>query len=96
MFFLFLCLISASAAELAGKVGGKAISLDELDDFAPEDGMILLNTTSVGMKPKINETPISKVQASPLSCVLFLYFLFMLYLSIVEFHNSKYATLEIF
>ncbi|KAL2900590.1 Bifunctional 3-dehydroquinate dehydratase/shikimate dehydrogenase chloroplastic, partial [Bienertia sinuspersici] len=49
-----------SAADLANKVGGKAISLDELDDFAPEEGMVLVNTTSVGMKPKTNETPISK------------------------------------
>lgn len=50
----------ASAVDLASKVGGNAISLDELDSFAPEEGMILVNTTSVGMKPKINETPISK------------------------------------
>ncbi|XP_021742372.1 bifunctional 3-dehydroquinate dehydratase/shikimate dehydrogenase, chloroplastic-like [Chenopodium quinoa] len=50
----------ASAVDLASSVGGKAISLDELDDFAPEEGMILVNTTSVGMKPKIAETPISK------------------------------------
>lgn len=49
-----------SAADLASKVGGKAISLNELDDFAPEEGMILVNTTSIGMKPNINETPISK------------------------------------
>ncbi|XP_010674966.2 bifunctional 3-dehydroquinate dehydratase/shikimate dehydrogenase, chloroplastic [Beta vulgaris subsp. vulgaris] len=49
-----------NAANLSSKVGGKAISLTELDDFAPEEGMILANTTSVGMKPNTNETPISK------------------------------------
>ncbi|CAO2834249.1 unnamed protein product [Amaranthus hypochondriacus] len=49
-----------SAVNLASKLDGEALSLDELDNFAPEDGMILVNTTSVGMKPKTNETPISK------------------------------------
>lgn len=52
------------AKELAGKVGGKAITLAELDDFHPEDGMILANTTSVGMKPKTDATPVSKVGPS--------------------------------
>ncbi|XAR52529.1 3-dehydroquinate dehydratase [Bertholletia excelsa] len=48
------------AKELASKVGGEAIPLDQLDDFHPEGGMILANTTSVGMKPKTDATPISK------------------------------------
>ncbi|KAL6957444.1 hypothetical protein U1Q18_046607 [Sarracenia purpurea var. burkii] len=52
--------ISNKAKELAIKVGGEAIPLAELDDFHPEDGMILANTTSVGMKPNTNATPISK------------------------------------
>lgn len=52
------------AKELAGKVGGKAITLAELDDFHPEDGMILANTTSVGMKPKTDATPVSKARPS--------------------------------
>ncbi|XP_058222429.1 bifunctional 3-dehydroquinate dehydratase/shikimate dehydrogenase, chloroplastic-like [Rhododendron vialii] len=57
------------AQELAGKVGGKAITLSELDGFHPEDGMILANTTSVGMKPKTDATPISKNALSRYSLV---------------------------
>lgn len=48
------------AQELASKVGGKAITLEELKDFHPEEGMILANTTSVGMKPRIDDTPLPK------------------------------------
>ncbi|GLT87405.1 hypothetical protein SLE2022_054910 [Rubroshorea leprosula] len=48
------------AKELASKVGGQAITLAELKDFHPEEGMILANTTSVGMKPRIDDTPLSK------------------------------------
>ncbi|XP_057960848.1 bifunctional 3-dehydroquinate dehydratase/shikimate dehydrogenase, chloroplastic-like [Malania oleifera] len=57
------------AKELASKVGGKAITLAELDNFYPEDGMILANTTSVGMKPKTDATPISKKVLSHYSLV---------------------------
>ena len=32
-----------------------------MNDFHPEEGMILVNTTSVGMEPRIDETPIFKV-----------------------------------
>lgn len=48
------------ARELADIVGGDALSLAELNSFHPEDGMILANTTSIGMQPKVDETPISK------------------------------------
>ncbi|XP_015891009.3 bifunctional 3-dehydroquinate dehydratase/shikimate dehydrogenase, chloroplastic isoform X1 [Ziziphus jujuba] len=48
------------ARELADTIGGDALSLADLDTFHPEDGMILANTTSIGMHPKIDETPISK------------------------------------
>ncbi|CAM8911858.1 unnamed protein product [Rhodiola kirilowii] len=48
------------AKEVADMVGGHAISLAELVNFAPENGMILANTTSIGMQPKIDETPVSK------------------------------------
>ncbi|XP_024021972.1 bifunctional 3-dehydroquinate dehydratase/shikimate dehydrogenase, chloroplastic [Morus notabilis] len=48
------------AKELASKVGGGAITLAELENFRPEDGMILANTTSVGMKPRVDDTPIPK------------------------------------
>ncbi|XP_068315179.1 bifunctional 3-dehydroquinate dehydratase/shikimate dehydrogenase, chloroplastic-like isoform X1 [Pyrus communis] len=48
------------ARELADTIGGDALSLADLDNFHPEDGMILANTTSIGMQPKVDETPISK------------------------------------
>lgn len=53
--------LTERAKELADKVGGQAMTLAEVDNFHPEEGMVLANTTSVGMKPKIDETPISKV-----------------------------------
>nr|WME87916.1 shikimate dehydrogenase [Bergenia purpurascens] len=48
------------AKELADKVDGQAMTLDEIADFHPEEGMVLANTTSLGMKPKIDDTPIPK------------------------------------
>lgn len=48
------------AKELADKVGGQAMTLAEVENFHPEEGMVLANTTSVGMKPKIDETPLAK------------------------------------
>ncbi|KAI4343244.1 hypothetical protein MLD38_027772 [Melastoma candidum] len=48
------------AKELADKVGGQAMTLAEVEHFHPEEGMVLANTTSVGMKPKIDDTPLSK------------------------------------
>ncbi|MBA0554947.1 hypothetical protein Golob_014019 [Gossypium lobatum] len=48
------------AKELASKVRGQALTLAELNDFCPEEGMILVNTTPVGMEPRIEETPVSK------------------------------------
>ncbi|KAL2325449.1 hypothetical protein Fmac_024507 [Flemingia macrophylla] len=48
----------AKAKDLATKVGGEAIPLSELEKFHPEEGMILANATSVGMKPKVDDTPI--------------------------------------
>lgn len=53
--------LTEKAKELASKVGGEAMTLAELENFHPEDGMILANTTSVGMKPNIDNTPLSKV-----------------------------------
>lgn len=44
-------------------IGGEALALADLDNYHPEDGMILANTTSIGMQPKVDETPISKVWA---------------------------------
>ncbi|KAF8392533.1 hypothetical protein HHK36_022878 [Tetracentron sinense] len=57
------------ARELADIVGGDALTLAELDTFHPEDGMILANTTSIGMQPKIEETPVSKKALSSYSLV---------------------------
>ncbi|XP_052191934.1 bifunctional 3-dehydroquinate dehydratase/shikimate dehydrogenase, chloroplastic-like [Diospyros lotus] len=48
------------AKDLAAKVGGKALHLHEVNHFHPEERMILANATSVGMKPNIDATPISK------------------------------------
>ncbi|KAG5559983.1 hypothetical protein RHGRI_003313 [Rhododendron griersonianum] len=48
------------AKEIADTIGGDALSLADLNDFHPEDGMILANTTSIGMHPKVDETPVSK------------------------------------
>ncbi|KAL4320331.1 hypothetical protein GQ457_18G008130 [Hibiscus cannabinus] len=48
------------AKEVASKVQGQALTLAELNDFYPDEGMILANMTSVGMEPRIEETPVSK------------------------------------
>ncbi|XP_022639302.1 bifunctional 3-dehydroquinate dehydratase/shikimate dehydrogenase, chloroplastic isoform X2 [Vigna radiata var. radiata] len=48
------------ARELADAIGGEALPLADLDNFHSEDGMILANTSSIGMIPKVDETPISK------------------------------------
>jgi hypothetical protein len=37
-------------------------TLEELEDYHPEEGMILANTTAIGMHPNVNETPLSKVR----------------------------------
>lgn len=54
------------AKEIADTIGGDALSLADLNDFHPEDGMILANTTSIGMHPKVDETPVSKVCPPPM------------------------------
>ncbi|KGN48408.1 bifunctional 3-dehydroquinate dehydratase/shikimate dehydrogenase, chloroplastic [Cucumis sativus] len=48
------------ARELADRVGGQSVSLADLENFHPEDGMILVNATPIGMQPKVDETPIPK------------------------------------
>ncbi|KAL5160137.1 Bifunctional 3-dehydroquinate dehydratase/shikimate dehydrogenase, chloroplastic [Glycine soja] len=42
------------------QIGGDALALSDLDNYHPEDGMILTNTTSIGMQPKVDEKPVSK------------------------------------
>jgi len=51
----------ARAQELANIIGGTALTLSELENYHPEEGMILANTTAIGMHPNVNETPLSKV-----------------------------------
>ncbi|KAL5712831.1 hypothetical protein ACHQM5_014959 [Ranunculus cassubicifolius] len=57
------------AKELAELVGGDALSSVELESFRPEEGMILANTTSIGMQPKVEETPLVKHALSAYSLV---------------------------
>ncbi|KAJ4968943.1 hypothetical protein NE237_015644 [Protea cynaroides] len=57
------------AKEVAEQIGGEAISLAELENFHPENGMILANSTSIGMYPKVDETPIPKQALSSYSLV---------------------------
>lgn len=58
---MFVWFVEERARELADVVGAQALSLDELSNFHPENDMILANTTSIGMQPKVDDTPISKV-----------------------------------
>ena len=51
----------ARAQELANIIGGTALTLSELENYHPEEGMILANATSVGMHPNVDEIPLSKV-----------------------------------
>ncbi|GJN34864.1 hypothetical protein PR202_gb23565 [Eleusine coracana subsp. coracana] len=48
------------AEDLANLIGGPALTLEELENYHPEEGMILANTTAIGMHPNVNETPLSK------------------------------------
>ncbi|KAM3272956.1 hypothetical protein ACQJBY_042790 [Aegilops geniculata] len=50
----------ARAQELGNLIGGPALTLTELENYHPEEGMILANTTAIGMHPNVNETPLSK------------------------------------
>lgn len=60
---MVLCYFEERALEVAEAIGGRAVSLADLENFHPEDGMVLANTTSVGMQPNVGETPISKVSS---------------------------------
>lgn len=51
----------ARAQELADIIGGTALTLSELENYHPEEGMILANATSVGMYPNVDGIPLSKV-----------------------------------
>lgn len=66
------------AKELADTVGGDAITLADLNNFHPENNMILANTTSIGMQPKVEETPIAKVCDHQRCVCIYYRFLFIL------------------
>ncbi|KAG0592010.1 hypothetical protein M758_1G202800 [Ceratodon purpureus] len=57
------------AKTLAESVGAEAIELEKLADFRPETGMILANSTSIGMEPEVTKSPISKDALSAYSLV---------------------------
>ncbi|KAM7249747.1 hypothetical protein ACFE04_000054 [Oxalis oulophora] len=48
------------AKALAKAVSGEALPFESLDNFSPENGMILANASAIGMQPNSNQTPISK------------------------------------
>ncbi|KAL8548517.1 hypothetical protein ACS0TY_007715 [Phlomoides rotata] len=48
------------AKSLAVAVSGEALPYECLHDFRPEQGMILVNASAVGMEPNIHQTPVSK------------------------------------
>lgn len=57
------------AKNLAKAVGGDAISMEELENYCPETGMVLANTSAIGMQPNVNATPLSKEALEPYSLV---------------------------
>ncbi|KAF9601332.1 hypothetical protein IFM89_018760 [Coptis chinensis] len=59
------------AREFADLVGGIALSSAELESFRSEVGMILANTTSIGMQPKVEETPLAKHALSNYSLLFY-------------------------
>ncbi|KAF3961312.1 hypothetical protein CMV_014065 [Castanea mollissima] len=48
------------AKVLANAVSGEALPYECLKRFCPQDGMILANTSAVGMEPNTDQTPVSK------------------------------------
>ena len=46
---------------LAAAVDGEVMSMEELNAFQPATGMVLANTTPIGMHPNAADTPILKV-----------------------------------
>ena len=59
----YLFIWKERAKALADAVDAEALTLEELNSFKPVmTGMILANTTSVGMHPNVEDTPITKVK----------------------------------
>ncbi|XP_076883675.1 bifunctional 3-dehydroquinate dehydratase/shikimate dehydrogenase, chloroplastic-like [Bidens hawaiensis] len=48
------------AESLARAVSGEALPIEELDTFCPENGMILANSSAIGMEPDVHLTPVPK------------------------------------
>lgn len=74
---IIVFILQDRARELADTIGADALALADLDNFHPEDGMILANTTSIGMHPKVDETPISKVFHHNKLCLLMEEYLYL-------------------
>ncbi|KAL3849807.1 hypothetical protein ACJIZ3_011689 [Penstemon smallii] len=49
------------AKALAIAVSGEALPYEHLNEFQPEKGMILANSSSVGMEPNTDQSPVSKL-----------------------------------
>lgn len=62
---LFVCEERAKA--LAEAVSGEALPYECLNGFRPENGMILANSSAIGMEPNEDQTPICKVLESSTS-----------------------------
>ena len=60
------------------------MTLAEAENFHPEDGMVLANTTSVGMTPHTDATPLAKV------CIMQKIFIILYYAS----NTRKYLPAE--
>jgi 3-dehydroquinate dehydratase/shikimate dehydrogenase len=56
------------AVTLANALGGQALRLADLENFGPEEGMILANATSLGMYPNVDGTPVPKVTHKCKAC----------------------------
>lgn len=48
------------AKTLARAVSGEALPFEHLEKFCPENGMILANSSAIGMQPNTHQTPVSK------------------------------------
>lgn len=66
------------------------MTLAELKEFHPEEGMILANTTSVGMKPRIHDTPLPKVRP-----ILFPFIIFICSFAYTPFNIKNFEKIQL-
>ncbi|KAH9329304.1 hypothetical protein KI387_001412 [Taxus chinensis] len=78
------------AKALASVVGGEAIHMEDLESFWPETGMVLANTSAVGMQPNVNATPLSKYLLR-LHCIKFSDMMLLLLGSFVQKALEPYS-----